>query len=170
MKGASGRFLPKEPETQVPPDRGCATITGMASGMDSTRQQTFTIIGSVAGTVLAATIAIATLIVLQHDTMRRSLSAEIESVRSTLSAEIESVRGELSAEIESLRGTLSAEIASVHNASSSEIAALRGDVVEIRDDVREIRSDIREMRSDISDLRERMARVEVHVGVPAENR
>ena len=148
MKGASGRFLPKEPKTQVPPDRGCATITGMASGMDSTRQQTFTIIGSVAGTVLAATIAIATLIVLQHDTMRRSLSAKIESVRSALSA----------------------EMASVHNASSSEIAALRGDVVEIRDDVREIRSDIREMRSDISDLRERMARVEVHVGVPAANR
>ena len=88
----------------------------MASGMNSARQQTFTIIGSVAGTVLAATIAIATLIVTQHDAMRRS--------------------------------------------ASEEHASLRGDIVEIRDDIREI-------RSDISDLRERMARVEVHVAVPA---
>ena len=113
----------------------------MASGMNPTRQQTFTIIGSVAGTVLAATIAIATLIVLQHDSMRRSSSAEIESVRSALSTEIESVR----------------------NAASSEHAVLRSDIGEIRDDMRV-------MRSDIADLRERMARVEVHVGVTAENR
>ena len=98
--------------------------------MNPTRQQTFTIIGSVAGTVLAATIAIATLIVMQLDSMRRSSSAEIESVR---------------------------------NAASSEHAVLRSDIVEIRDDMRA-------MRSDISDLRERMARVEVHVGVTAENR
>ena len=134
------------------PDQGCATIAKMASGMNSTRQQTFTIIGSVVGTVLAATIAIATLIVLQHDSMRRSSSAEIESVRSALSAEIESVRSALSAGIESVR-----------NAASSEHAVLRSDIVEIRDDMRV-------MRSDISDLRERMARVEVHVGVTAENR
>ena len=120
--------------------------------MNSTRQQTFTIVGSVAGTVLAATIAIATLIVLQHDSMRRSSSAEIASVQSALSAEIESVRS-----------ALSAEIASVRNAASSEHAVLRSDIVEIRDDMRV-------MRSDISDLRERMARVEVHVGVTAENR
>ena len=116
--------------------------------MNSTRQQTFTIVGSVAGTVLAATIAIATLIVLQHDSMRRSSSAQIESVRSALSAEIESVR----------------------NAAGSEHASLRGDTVEIRDDMREVRGDIRVMRADISDLRERMARVEVHVGAPADNR
>ena len=113
----------------------------MASGMNSARQQTFTIIGSVAGTVLAATIAIATLIVMQLDSMRRSSSAEIESVRSALSTEIESVR----------------------NAASSEHAVLRSDIGEIRDDMRV-------MRSDIADLRERMARVEVHVGVTAENR
>ena len=98
----------------------------MASGMNSARQQTFTIIGSVAGTVLAATIAIATLIVTQHDAMRRS--------------------------------------------ASEEHASLRGAIVEIRDDIREIRGDIREILSDVSDLRERMARVEVHVGVPDENR
>ena len=116
--------------------------------MNSDRQQTFAIIGSVVGTVLVSTIAIATLIVLQHDSMRRSSSAEIESVRSSLSAEIESVR----------------------DAASSEHASLRGDIVEFRDDIREIRGDIRGIRSDISDLRERMARVEVHVGVPAENR
>ena len=113
----------------------------MASGMNPTRQQTFTIIGSVAGTVLAATIAIATLIVMQLDSMRRSSSAEIESVRSALSTEIESVR----------------------NAASSEHAVLRSDIGEIRDDMRV-------MRSDIADLRERMARVEVHVGVPVADR
>ena len=109
--------------------------------MNTVRQQTFAIVGSVVGTVTASTIAIATLIVLQHDSMRTSSSAEIESVRSTLSAEIESVRG----------------------AASSEHAALRSDVAEIRDDMRAT-------RSDISDLRERMARVEVHVGVTAESR
>ena len=98
--------------------------------MNPTRQQTFTIIGSVAGTVLAATIAIATLIVMQLDSMRRSSSAEIESVR---------------------------------NAASSEHAVLRSDIGEIRDDMRV-------MRSDIADLRERMARVEVHVGVPVADR
>ena len=132
----------------MPTNQGCATIVKMASGMNSTRQQTFTIVGSVAGTVLAATIAIATLIVLQHDSMRRSSSAQIESVRSALSAEIESVR----------------------NAAGSEHASLRGDTVEIRDDMREVRGDIRVMRADISDLRERMAQVEVHVGAPADNR
>ena len=98
--------------------------------MNSDRQRTFAIIGSTVGTVLASTIAIATLIVLQHDSMRRSSSAEIASVR---------------------------------NAASSEHAVLRSDIVEIRDDMRV-------MRSDISDLRERMARVEVHVGVTAESR
>ena len=87
--------------------------------MNTVRQQTFAIVGSVVGTVTASTIAIATLIVLQHDSMRMSSSAEIGSVRS---------------------------------------------------DIAEIRDDVRAMRSDISDLRERMARVEVHVGVTAESR
>ena len=41
-------------------------------------------------------------------------------------------------------------------------AALRSDIAVVRDDMRV-------MRSDISDLRERMARVEVHVGVTAES-
>ena len=40
--------------------------------MNSDRQQTFTIIGSTVCTVLASTIAIAALIVTQHDAMRRS--------------------------------------------------------------------------------------------------
>ena len=85
--------------------------------MNSEQRQTLAIVGPVTGTVLVSTIAIATLIVTQHDAMRRS--------------------------------------------ASEEHAALR-------DDIREIRSDIREIHSDIADLGERMARVEVHVGVPTE--
>ena len=123
------------------PNLCCVTMVPKVGTVNTVRQQTFAIVGSVVGTVTASTIAIATLIVLQHDSMRRSSSAEIESVRSALSAEIESVR----------------------SAASSEHAALRSDVAEIRDDMRA-------MRSDISDLRERMARVEVHVGVTAESR
>ena len=134
------------------PNLCCVTMVPKVGTVNTVRQQTFAIVGSVVGTVTASTIAIATLIVLQHDSMRTSSSAEIESVRGALSAEIESVRGALSAEIESVRG-----------AASSEHAALRSDVAEIRDDMRA-------MRSDISDLRERMARVEVHVGVTAESR
>ena len=123
------------------PNLCCVTMVPKVGTVNTVRQQTFAIVGSVVGTVTASTIAIATLIVLQHDSMRMSSSAEIESVRSALSAEIESVR----------------------SAASSEHAALRSDVAEIRDDMRA-------MRSDISDLRERMARVEVHVGVTAESR
>ena len=134
------------------PNLCCVTMVPKVGTVNTVRQQTFAIVGSVVGTVTASTIAIATLIVLQHDSMRTSSSAEIESVRSGLSAEIESVRSAVSAEIESVR-----------SAASSEHAALRSDVAEIRDDMRA-------MRSDISDLRERMARVEVHVGVTAESR
>ena len=134
------------------PNLCCVTMVPKVGTVNTVRQQTFAIVGSVVGTVTASTIAIATLIVLQHDSMRTSSSAEIESVRSTLSSEIESVRSAVSAEIESVR-----------SAASSEHAALRSDVAEIRDDMRA-------MRSDISDLRERMARVEVHVGVTAESR
>ena len=123
------------------PNLCCVTMVRKVDTVNTVRQQTFAIVGSVVGTVTASTIAIATLIVLQHDSMRTSSSAEIESVRSTLSAEIESVRSTL----------------------SSEIGSVRSDVAEIRDDMRA-------MRSDISDLRERMARVEVHVGVTAESR
>ena len=134
------------------PNLCCVTMVPKVGTVNTVRQQTFAIVGSVVGTVTASTIAIATLIVLQHDSMRMSSSAEIESVRSALSAEIGSVRSAVSAEIESVR-----------SAASSEHAALRSDVAEIRDDMRA-------MRSDISDLRERMARVEVHVGVTAESR
>ena len=112
------------------PNLCCVTMVPKVDTVNTVRQQTFGIVGSVVGTVTASTIAIATLIVLQHDSMRMSSSAEIESVRSTLSSEIGSVRS----------------------------------------DVAVIRDDIRAMRSDISDLRERMARVEVHVGVTAESR
>ena len=145
------------------PNLCCVTMVPKVGTVNTVRQQTFAIVGSVVGTVTASTIAIATLIVLQHDSMRTSSSAEIESVRSALSAEIGSVRSGLSAEIESVRSAVSAEIESVRSAASSEHAALRSDVAEIRDDMRA-------MRSDISDLRERMARVEVHVGVTAESR
>ena len=134
------------------PNLCCVTMVPKVGTVNTVRQQTFAIVGSVVGTVTASTIAIATLIVLQHDSMRTSSSAEIESVRSTLSSEIESVRSAVSAAIESVR-----------SAASSEHAALRSDVAEIRDDMRAT-------RSDISDLRERMARVEVHVGVTAESR
>ena len=108
--------------------------------MNSSRQQTFAIIGSVVGTLLVSTIAIATLIVLQHDSMRRSVSAELQSMRTAASE----------------------EHAAIRSAASGEHAALRDNIAEIRDN-------IRMMRSDISDLRERMARVEVHVGVTAES-
>ena len=101
------------------PNLCCVTMVPKVDTVNTVRQQTFAIVGSVVGTVTASTIAIATLIVLQHDSMRTSSSAEIGSVRS---------------------------------------------------DIAEIRDDVRAMRSDISDLRERMARVEVHVGVTAESR
>ena len=158
--------------------------------VNTVRQQTFAIAGSVVGTVTASTIAIATLIVLQHDSMRTSSSAEIDCrvrsghgngidnpIATLIVLQHDSMRrpqalkcakrpkccSALSAEIGSVRGAVSAEIESVRSAASSEHAALRSDVAEIRDDMRA-------MHSDISDLRERMARVEVHVGVTAESR
>ena len=84
--------------------------------MNSARQQTFTIIGSVAGTVLAATIAIATLIVTQHDAMRRSASEEHAALR----GDIVEIR--------------------------DDIRVVRDDIREVRGDIREIRSDISDLR------------------------
>ena len=109
--------------------------------MNSDRQQTFTIIGSTVGTVLASTIAIATLIVTQHDAMRRSTDEQHAAIRTSAKQEHAALRA----------------------SAEQEHAALRGDIAEIHGDVRVI-------RSDISDLRERTARIEAHVGVMPENR
>ena len=80
-----------------------------------------------------------------------------------MDAEFESVRRSAAEEHAAIGNLISTELDAVRRASSDEHAALRGDVAEIRDD-------IRAMRSDLADLRERTARLEVHVGVPAENR
>lgn len=88
--------------------------------MNSDRQPTFAIIGSTVGTVLASTIAIAALIVTQHDAMRRSVDEQLAAIRSSAEQEHAALRGD--------------------------IADIRGDIVEIRDDIRVMRSDISDLR------------------------
>ena len=88
--------------------------------MNSDRQQTFAIIGSTVGTVLASTIAIATLIVTQHDAMRRSADEQHAALR--VSAEQE------------------------HAALRGDMVEIRVDIAEIRGDIRVIRSDISDLR------------------------
>ena len=81
--------------------------------MNSDRQQTFTIIGSTVGTVLASTIAIATLIVTQHDAMRRSTDEQHAAIRTSAEQEHAALRGD--------------------------IAEIRGDVRVIRSDISDLR-------------------------------
>ena len=88
--------------------------------MNSDRQQTFAIIGSTVGTVLASTMAIAALIVTQHDAMRRSADEQHAGIRASAEQEHAALRGD--------------------------IADIRGDFVEIRDDIRVMRSDISDLR------------------------
>ena len=63
--------------------------------MNSDRQQTFAIIGSTVGTVLASTIAIAALIVTQHDAMRRSVDEQLAAIRSSAEQEHAALRGDM---------------------------------------------------------------------------
>ena len=88
--------------------------------MKSDRQQTFAIIGSTVGTVLASTIAIAMLIVTQHDAMRRSTDEQHAAIRRSAEQEHAALRGD--------------------------ITEIHGDIAEIRADIRVIRSDISDLR------------------------
>ena len=132
------RFLPKQPEMPVLAELDWVTMGMLADcveaqaggycrepptvehGMNSDRQQTFAIIGSTVGTVLASTISIATLIVTQHDAMRRSTDEQHAALRASAEQEHAALRGD--------------------------IADIRGDIVEIRGDIRVIRSDISDLR------------------------
>ena len=83
-------------------------------GMNSDRQQTFTIIGSTVGTVLASTIAIATLIVTQHDAMRRSTDEQHAAIRTSAKQEHAALRG---------------DIAEIHG----DIRVIRSDISDLRE-------------------------------------
>ena len=82
--------------------------------MNSDRQQTFTIIGSTVGTVLASTIAIATLIVTQHDAMRRSTDEQHAAIRTSAKQEHAALRG---------------DIAEIHG----DIRVIRSDISDLRE-------------------------------------
>ena len=154
-------------------------------GMNSDRQQTFTIIGSTVGTVLASTIAIATLIVTQHDAMRRSTDEQHTAIRTSTEQEHAALRASAEQEHAALRTAAKQEHAALRTVAEQEHAALRTAAEQehaalrasaeqehaaLRGDIAEIHGDIRVIRSDISDLRERTARIEAHVGVMPENR
>ena len=83
-------------------------------GMNSDRQQTFTIIGSTVGTVLASTIVIATLIVTQHDAMRRSTDEQHAAIRTSAKQEHAALRG---------------DIAEIHG----DIRVIRSDISDLRE-------------------------------------
>ena len=118
-------------------------------------RRTLAIIGATVGAVLTSSVAIATLIVTQHQAMRESANVERAAIR-----------GELAA----FRESANAEHAAMRESASEQHAALRGEIASLRADVVEIRDDIRVIRSDLADLGERVARIEVHAGVTAENR
>ena len=125
------RFLPKQPEMPVLAELDWVTMGMLADcveaqagsycrepattehGMNSDRQQTFAIIGSTVGTVLASTIAIATLIVTQHDAMRRSADEQHAALRASAAQEHAALRGD--------------------------VAEIRGDIRVIRSDISDLR-------------------------------
>ena len=113
--------------------------------VNSERQPTLTIIGSMAGSILVSTIAIATLIVLQHGAMRSDMGDQHAAMRSDMNNQFTTLRGDMSEQLTTLRGDM-----------SDQFTTLRGD--------------IREIRGDVGELRERMARIEVFVERGAANR
>ena len=93
--------------------------------MNSNRQPTPAIIGSIAGSILVSTIAIATVIVLQHGSMRSDMRDQHAALRSDI--------GELRSDIGELR---------------SDIGELRSDVGELRERVARIEVIVERSASD----------------------
>ena len=81
--------------------------------MNSNRQPTLAIIGSIAGSILVSTIAIATVIVLQHGSMRSDMRDQHAALRSDMRDQ--------------------------HTALRSDTGELRSDIGELRSDVGELR-------------------------------
>ena len=97
------------------------------------------IIGSIIGSTVVSTIAIGTLIVLQHGAMRSDTNSRFEALRGDTNSRFEALRSDTDSRFEALRGDM-----------NSQFEAVRGD--------------IREIRVDLGDVRERVARIEVILG------
>ena len=97
------------------------------------------IIGSIIGSTVVSTIAIGTLIVLQHGAMRSDVRDQIGALRGDTNSRFEALRGDTDSRFEALRGDM-----------NSQFEAVRGDM--------------REIRVDLGDVRERVARIEVILG------
>ena len=86
--------------------------------MNTERQPTLTIIGSMAGSILVSTIAIATLIVMQHGAMRSDMRDQHAAMRSDMRDQHADMRSDMSEQFTTVRG---------------DIREIRGDVGELRE-------------------------------------
>ena len=108
------------------------------------------IIGSIIGSTVVSTIAIGTLIVLQHGAMRSDVRDQIGALRGDTNSRFEALRSDTDSRFEALRGDM-----------NSRFEALRGDM---NSQFEAVRGDMREIRVDLGDVRERVARIEVILG------
>ena len=116
------------------------------------KDESLAIIGSVMGSVIVSTIAIGTLIVLQHDSMRGDVRDQIGALRTDMNSQFEAVRSDTDSRFAALRSDTDRQIDTLRSDMNSQFEA--------------VRSDIREIRGDIGDLSERVARIEVIIGGP----
>ena len=78
--------------------------------VNTERQPTLTIIGSMAGSILVSAIAIGTLIVLQHGAMRSDMRDQHAAMRSDMNNQFTSLRSDMSEQLTmagSIRGDMS---------------------------------------------------------------
>ena len=127
------------------------------------KDESLAIIGSTIGTIIVSTIAIGTLIVLQHDSMRGDARDQIGALRTDMNSQFEAVRSDTDSRFAALRSDTDRQIDTLRGDMNSRFGALRSDM---NSQFEAVRSDIREIRGDIGDLSERVARIEVIIGGP----
>ena len=125
------------------------------------KDESLAIIGSTIGTIIVSTIAIGTLIVLQHDSMRGDARDQIGALRTDMNSQFEAVRSDTDSRFAALRSDTDRQIDTLRGDTGGRFGALRSDM---NSQFEAVRGDMREIRVDLGDVRERVARIEVILG------